>query len=91
MNKFLKLASAIAILTSPIAAFSQDIKPLTRAQVYADMVQYEKAGFNPARQNPQTWVDDAHRARAVVAAEQATEFAHVANDHTASGACDSRM
>jgi hypothetical protein len=91
MNSLLKLVSLITILTSPIVAFAQGTAPLTRAQVYAEMVQYKNAGFNPARQNPQTWVDDAHRASAVVASQKVTNTAHVATVHTANTACDSRL
>jgi hypothetical protein len=90
MKKLVKLISAL-VLISPVASFAQDTKPLTRAEVYAEMVQYENSGFNPARQNPRTWVDDARHARVAVAAEQAASDGHEVIDHTANAGCNSHM
>jgi hypothetical protein len=91
VSNLLKLVTVATILISPIAAFSQGSAPLTRAQVYAEMVQYEKDGYNPARQNPRTWVDDAHRATSVLASKNLNAVDHVANDHTANSACNSGL
>ena len=41
----LVIASALA---APTFAFAQDNAPVTRAQVRAELVQLEKAGYNPA-------------------------------------------
>jgi Domain of unknown function (DUF4148) len=45
------LISAVAIaaaLVAPVASFAQSNQPVTRAQVRAELVQLEKAGYNPA-------------------------------------------
>ncbi|MBC8750082.1 MULTISPECIES: DUF4148 domain-containing protein [Paraburkholderia] len=44
------LISAVAIaaaLVVPVASFAQASQPVTRAQVRAELVQLEKAGYNP--------------------------------------------
>ncbi|SMG58142.1 DUF4148 domain-containing protein [Paraburkholderia susongensis] len=44
------LISAVAIaaaLVAPVASFAQSSQPVTRAQVRAELVQLEKAGYNP--------------------------------------------
>ena len=39
------------ILAAPIASFAQSNAPVTRQQVQDEIVQLEKAGFNPANAN----------------------------------------
>jgi hypothetical protein len=47
--KSLMLAAAVAApLAVPAVSFAQSNEPLTRAQVRAELVQLEKAGYNPA-------------------------------------------
>jgi hypothetical protein len=58
---------------------------LARAQVYQEMVQYEAAGFNPARQNPRSWVDDAqHASTKVMQTRIDNAQIHEASDSAAS-------
>ena len=46
--KSLILAAAVAApLAVPAVSFAQSSEPLTRAQVRAELVQLEKAGYNP--------------------------------------------
>jgi Domain of unknown function (DUF4148) len=48
------LISAVAIaaaLVAPVASFAQSNQPVTRAQVRAELVQLEKAGYNPGSDN----------------------------------------
>jgi hypothetical protein len=40
-------AAAVAILSAPLASFAQTNAPLTRAQVRAELIQLEKAGYQP--------------------------------------------
>jgi Domain of unknown function (DUF4148) len=48
VNKFLISALVISsALAAPALAFAQDNDPITRAQVGAELVQLEKAGYNP--------------------------------------------
>jgi hypothetical protein len=37
-----------ALVAVPVVSFAQSSQPLTRAQVRAELVQLEKAGYNPA-------------------------------------------
>ena len=62
----MKRIVTLTIATTVIVSGHAFAEGLTRAQVHEEMVQYEAAGFNPARQNPRTWVDDAQRASARV-------------------------
>jgi hypothetical protein len=71
MKMNVKMA-AIAALATGLAFNGARAEEITRAQVNAEMVQYEQAGFNPARANPQTWVEDAQRASQRVAAKRTT-------------------
>jgi hypothetical protein len=72
--------AALAIVSGH--AFSEG---LTRAQVHEEMVEYKAAGFDPAHQNPRTWVDDAQRASAKVTASRvASTRLREASDSTAS-------
>ncbi|RFU46631.1 DUF4148 domain-containing protein [Paraburkholderia sp. DHOC27] len=49
MKSLLEAAAIAALITVPLAAFAQSSQqPLTRAQVRADLVQVEKAGYNPS-------------------------------------------
>ena len=49
MKKFLISALVISsALAAPAFAFAQSNAPVTRAQVKAELVQLEKAGYNPA-------------------------------------------
>jgi len=38
---------AAAVFAAPVASFAQSNQPVTRAQVRAELVQLEKAGYNP--------------------------------------------
>ncbi|CAH2798235.1 MAG: FIG00455304: hypothetical protein [uncultured Paraburkholderia sp.] len=42
------LISAAVIAAALVASFAQSNQPVTRAQVRAELVQLEKAGYNPA-------------------------------------------
>ncbi|MGF6597875.1 Ni/Co efflux regulator RcnB [Paraburkholderia sp. GAS448] len=49
MKSLIQAVVVAAVLAAPLASFAQSSQPLTRAQVRAELVQLEKAGFNPAR------------------------------------------
>ena len=61
----LVIASALA---APTFAFAQDNGPVTRAQVRAELVQLEKAGYNPS-QDRVNYPQDLQAAQARVNAE----------------------
>jgi hypothetical protein len=47
MKSLLEAVAIAALISAPLAAVAQYEQPLTRAQVRADLVQVEKAGYNP--------------------------------------------
>ena len=49
MKNVLKAAALVLAVAAPAVSFSQTSQPLTRAQVNAELVQLEKAGYNPAQ------------------------------------------
>ncbi|MFT4069863.1 DUF4148 domain-containing protein [Paraburkholderia sp.] len=71
------LISAVAIaatLAAPVASFAQSNQPVTRAQVRAELVQLEKAGYNPIA-NSVDYPADIQAAQARVAAQNGTAVA----------------
>jgi hypothetical protein len=63
------LASAFA---APVVSFAQQSnEPVTRAQVRAELVQLEKAGYNPANADETDYPADIQAAEARVAAQNA--------------------
>jgi hypothetical protein len=48
MKSLLEALVIAALISAPLAAFAQSEQPLTRAQVRAELVQVEKAGYNPS-------------------------------------------
>jgi hypothetical protein len=71
MKSVMQAVVVAAILAAPVAVFAQSNQPLTRAQVHEQMVQIEKAGYNPARSNPQEYPANIQAAEARVAAQNA--------------------
>jgi hypothetical protein len=62
-----------AILAAPAISFAQQSdQPVTRAQVRAELVELEKAGYNPARGEDPTYPADIQAAEAKVAAQKAS-------------------
>ncbi|HEY1611352.1 MAG TPA: DUF4148 domain-containing protein [Paraburkholderia sp.] len=50
MKKLIPAVVVAAVLAVPaVSAFAQAAQPLTRAQVRAELVELEKAGYNPAQ------------------------------------------
>jgi hypothetical protein len=47
MKTFISAVVVAAALAAPVASFAQSNQPVTRAQVRAELVQLEKAGYNP--------------------------------------------
>lgn len=91
MKLIQSLIVAVAMV-APVAAFAQAShanQPLTRAQVQAELVQLEKAGYTPAR-NDLHYPDDIQAAQARVDAQNAqnagSAYGGVANGSSASGA-----
>lgn len=64
MNRKLQLLVIALGISAPLLASAQSspAQGLTREQVRQEMAQYAAVGFNPARMNPRTWVEDAQAA-----------------------------
>jgi Domain of unknown function (DUF4148) len=69
MKSLIQAVVIAATLAAPVAVFAQSNQPLTRAQVHEQLVQIEKAGYNPARNNPNEYPSNIQAAEARVAAQ----------------------
>ena len=50
MKSLIQAVAIAAVLATPVASFAQsNSQPVTRAQVRAELVQIEQAGYSPAR------------------------------------------
>ncbi|SAK81618.1 membrane protein [Caballeronia calidae] len=83
----MKLASIIvaaALAIPAVSSFAQSNQPLTRADVKAQLVQLERAGYNPNTNNT-TYPADIQAAEAKVAAQNGQSYGGVTNGTSASG------
>ena len=71
MKSLVQAVVIAATLAAPVAVFAQSNQPLTRAQVREQLVQIEKAGYNPSRSNPNEYPSNIQAAEARVAAQNA--------------------
>lgn len=69
MKSLIQAVVVAAVLVAPIASFAQSNQPVTRAQVRAELVQLEKAGYNPSRSADTNYPSDILAAEARVAAQ----------------------
>lgn len=72
MKTLIQAVALAVVLAAPVASFAQSNEPLTRAQVREQLIQVEKAGYNPATSNDYDYPANIQAAEARVAAEQAT-------------------
>ncbi|WP_028233016.1 DUF4148 domain-containing protein [Paraburkholderia mimosarum] len=63
--------ASIGMLLAPLLSVAQTSTHLTRAEVRAELVQLERAGYNPAKAKDENYPDDIQAAEARVAAEKA--------------------
>lgn len=61
--------ASIGMLVSPLISLAQTNTHPTRAEVRAELVQLEKAGYNPAKRDEASYPSDIQAAEARVAAE----------------------
>jgi hypothetical protein len=71
MKSLIQAVVIAAALAAPVAAFAQSNQAVSRAQVRAELVQLEKAGYQPGRADPY-YPADIQAAQARVAAENGT-------------------
>jgi hypothetical protein len=85
MKKIMLLTLSVAVLASTSVfsnAFAQQVTaqtaaaPLTRAQVYAELVRLEQAGYSPASGDDSTYPADIQAAEAKVAAQSNEQMAN---------------
>jgi hypothetical protein len=76
MNRKLQMLAIALGVSAPLLATAQSssTQGLTREQVRQEMIEYKAAGFNPARMNPRTWVDDAQAASTNVTAARTAQM-----------------
>jgi hypothetical protein len=87
MKSLIQAIAVAAVLAVPAISFAQQSNaPVTRAEVRAQLVQLEKAGYNPADSDNATYPADIQKAEARVAAENgaATSYGGVADGSSAS-------
>ncbi|ABE35458.1 hypothetical protein DR64_5823 [Paraburkholderia xenovorans LB400] len=71
MKSLIQAVVIAAVLAAPMASFAQSNQPVTRAQVRAELIQLEKAGYQPGRDDPY-YPADIQAAEARVAAQNGT-------------------
>ncbi len=71
MKSLIEAVVIAALITAPLAAFAQSNQPVTRAQVRAELIQLEKAGYNPSIANSVDYPANIQAAEARVAAQNA--------------------
>jgi len=84
---FIKSLIVAAVVAVPVVSFAQSAEPLTRAQVRAELVQLQQAGYNPAA-DYNDYPKHIEAAEAKVSAQNAaaSAFGGVANGSSAAGA-----
>src|SRR5471030_1425787 len=70
------LALAFGTLAAPALSFAQSNAPVTRAEVRADLVRVEQAGYNPSGGDNVNYPTDIQAAEAKVAAQNDPPMAH---------------
>ncbi|SAK49681.1 membrane protein [Caballeronia temeraria] len=84
MNKFIGIAAVALAFAAPVASFAQSNQPLTRAEVREQIVQLEKAGYNPGVVSDSKYPADIQAAEARVSAQNG--YGGVADGSAQSGA-----
>ena len=90
MNSLVKAVALALVIVAPVASFAQSNQPLTRAQVRAELVQLEKAGYTSIRGADPYYPANIQAAMARVAAQNgsaaaATDMGGVSGGGAASG------
>jgi hypothetical protein len=89
MKSLIEAVVIAALITAPLAAFAQTNpnQPVTRAQVRAELVQLEKAGYDPALTNADDYPANLQAAEARVAAQnaQASGYGSATNGSSQAG------
>ncbi|WP_250515554.1 DUF4148 domain-containing protein [Caballeronia sp. INDeC2] len=90
MNAIAKFVVSLAVVAAPTLVFAQSQNgPLTRAQVKAELVQLEQAGYSPATGEQANYPADIQAAEAKVAEQQKTNETNEAYGGTSVGGASS--
>ncbi|WP_122158048.1 DUF4148 domain-containing protein [Paraburkholderia sp.] len=80
MKSLIQAVVVAAALAAPVAVFAQSNQPLTRAEVRAQLVQVEQAGYHPGDGDQNLYPAQIQAADAKIAAQNgATDVGGVAN------------
>lgn len=71
MKALIKAVALAVVLAAPVVSFAQSNEPVTRAQVREQLIQLEKAGYNPATANDYDYPANIQAAEARVAEQNA--------------------
>lgn len=71
MKSLIQAVVIAAVLAAPVASFAQSNQPVTRAQVRAELIQLENAGYQPGHADPH-YPADIQAAQARVDAQNGT-------------------
>ncbi|SIT51170.1 conserved exported hypothetical protein [Paraburkholderia piptadeniae] len=71
MKSLIKAVAGALVVAAPLVSFAQSNQPLTRAQMREELIQLEKAGYNPATVDDADYPADIQAAEARVAAQHA--------------------
>ncbi|MFL9901337.1 DUF4148 domain-containing protein [Paraburkholderia fungorum] len=87
MKSLIQAVVVAAALAAPVVSFAQSNAPVTRAQVRAELVQLEKAGYHPGDGDNSTYPAQIQAAEAKVAAQNgaANGYGGVVSGSSASG------
>lgn len=77
------IALAAGAFAAPVLSFAQSNAPLTRAEVRADLVRVEQAGYNPSTSDDANYPADIQAAEAKVAAQDQSQTSQSAYGGTA--------
>jgi len=90
MNAIAKFVVSLAVVAAPTFVFAQSQNaPLTRAQVKAELVQLEHAGYSPAMGEQADYPADIQAAEAKVAAQKNANATNEAYGGTSAGGASS--
>jgi Domain of unknown function (DUF4148) len=73
MKTFACLALASCALASPIVSFAQSTAPVTRAQVRAELIRLERAGYRVGDSDDTNYPEQIQAAEAKIAAQDSRE------------------
>jgi len=87
--KFVQSLIVAAVVIVPAVSFAQSNGPVTRADVRAQLVQLEKAGYNPTTANDYDYPANIQAAEARVAAQNgATSYGPAVSGSSQSGSSE---